>query len=552
MEHKLITGGHEFLPFARSCITKLKKLGLPYADQSYEVGGVSIKVRIEPGHEYIRIDGARGDVYMLVTIQTRSDVEGHVQVEPDENGADSIDAEETYTVTKCSMVFKLQTKDSGYMRAAGAELVYSGSTDFVHAYTLSGHNNPLIGGWNNRACTIKGSNKFGALSGISIYDKKLLMWHNYADREFNLVALPEDQVPEPEGIDPFEYWSYPVEFSTHTLDSSVKCYSTVKYGDCQFEYQRTSKLSATHTYGTNEQTVTTTTFTPDGPVTTYSTRYMLDGGGFRTVYETVSGDVLDVNYFIDYYAYPDEGTGPTYYEPCLEWGWSHPTFFEGGTPSWGVRSANSGTSECGDLTFKTVLEGCDAAADADGEKCRNFGYAFTELKDGLTWSRRSVGPRTQGWNYIWDHSVWQPTHMRGRSGKPTSAPIKFGAQAIAANVLVTPIRKNTNVDQNGQLLPDVAPDDRLGGPVFALVALDGTVYGEDRLILSDIRELANNAAAKRMLTGDIAFALFSEQGRDYFSLRPARAQTGDAFTVSFHVDIKHAFSQQVRFTARST
>ncbi len=57
MEHRLITGGYEYLPFARSCITKLKKLGLPYADQSFEVGGASIKVRVEPGHEYIRIEG---------------------------------------------------------------------------------------------------------------------------------------------------------------------------------------------------------------------------------------------------------------------------------------------------------------------------------------------------------------------------------------------------------------------------------------------------------------------------------------------------------------
>ncbi len=62
MEHRLITGGHEYLPFARSCITKLKRLGLPYASQSFEIGGASIKVRIEPGHEYIRIEG--GVIYM--------------------------------------------------------------------------------------------------------------------------------------------------------------------------------------------------------------------------------------------------------------------------------------------------------------------------------------------------------------------------------------------------------------------------------------------------------------------------------------------------------
>jgi len=57
MEHRLITGGEEYLPFARSCVAKLKKLGLPYADQSFEVNGASIKVRIQPGHEYIRIEG---------------------------------------------------------------------------------------------------------------------------------------------------------------------------------------------------------------------------------------------------------------------------------------------------------------------------------------------------------------------------------------------------------------------------------------------------------------------------------------------------------------
>lgn len=48
------------MPFAESCITKLKKLGLPYANQSFDVEGCSIKVRIEPGHEYISIGG--GDV----------------------------------------------------------------------------------------------------------------------------------------------------------------------------------------------------------------------------------------------------------------------------------------------------------------------------------------------------------------------------------------------------------------------------------------------------------------------------------------------------------
>jgi len=63
VEHRLVQGGESFLPFARCCVAKLKRLGLPYADQSYEVDGVSIKVRIQPGHEYIRLEaGGKLDI----------------------------------------------------------------------------------------------------------------------------------------------------------------------------------------------------------------------------------------------------------------------------------------------------------------------------------------------------------------------------------------------------------------------------------------------------------------------------------------------------------
>ena len=57
MEHRLITGGFEYLPFARSCIQKLKNTGLTYASQTYEIDGVNINVRIANGQEFIRIDG---------------------------------------------------------------------------------------------------------------------------------------------------------------------------------------------------------------------------------------------------------------------------------------------------------------------------------------------------------------------------------------------------------------------------------------------------------------------------------------------------------------
>lgn len=57
MEHRLILGGESYLPFARSRVKALKATGLSYASQQYEVDGVSIKVSIAPGHEFINIDG---------------------------------------------------------------------------------------------------------------------------------------------------------------------------------------------------------------------------------------------------------------------------------------------------------------------------------------------------------------------------------------------------------------------------------------------------------------------------------------------------------------
>lgn len=56
MEHRLITGGEVYLPFARSRVKALQATGLAYASQSYEIDGVSINVRIEPGQAFIRIN----------------------------------------------------------------------------------------------------------------------------------------------------------------------------------------------------------------------------------------------------------------------------------------------------------------------------------------------------------------------------------------------------------------------------------------------------------------------------------------------------------------
>ena len=57
MEHKLIQGGEQFLPFARSRIKALRATGLKHASQKFEIDGVSIRVRIAGEHEYIELVG---------------------------------------------------------------------------------------------------------------------------------------------------------------------------------------------------------------------------------------------------------------------------------------------------------------------------------------------------------------------------------------------------------------------------------------------------------------------------------------------------------------
>lgn len=59
MEHKLVLGGEQYLPFARSRVKALRATGLTYASQQYEIDGVSIKVRIAGKDSFIRLEGSQ-------------------------------------------------------------------------------------------------------------------------------------------------------------------------------------------------------------------------------------------------------------------------------------------------------------------------------------------------------------------------------------------------------------------------------------------------------------------------------------------------------------
>ena len=58
MEHRLIQGGEQYLPFARSRIKALRATGLKYATQRFIMpGGELVRVQITGEHEYIEISG---------------------------------------------------------------------------------------------------------------------------------------------------------------------------------------------------------------------------------------------------------------------------------------------------------------------------------------------------------------------------------------------------------------------------------------------------------------------------------------------------------------
>lgn len=56
MEHLIISGGEQYLPFARSRIKALRALGRPFASQKFEIEGCSVHVRIEGAHEFITLN----------------------------------------------------------------------------------------------------------------------------------------------------------------------------------------------------------------------------------------------------------------------------------------------------------------------------------------------------------------------------------------------------------------------------------------------------------------------------------------------------------------
>ena len=78
MRHRLVAPGCEWLvPFAETRIKVLLGLGSPYADQSFEVNGYTIRVQVTPGHEYIRIEGGERGYIVLPAVGINTPTDGN-------------------------------------------------------------------------------------------------------------------------------------------------------------------------------------------------------------------------------------------------------------------------------------------------------------------------------------------------------------------------------------------------------------------------------------------------------------------------------------------
>ena len=142
MEHRIILGGEQYLPFARNCVAKLKKLGLKYASQTFKVDGVTISVEITPGHDYIRLEGGEFPLYQFFTTGARTQTKSSFG-EVTRGYALSVKLDKktkTLKATATGSTLERSTDNPPKWKFAANPLAISSFLDFQIAFQVSGLN----------------------------------------------------------------------------------------------------------------------------------------------------------------------------------------------------------------------------------------------------------------------------------------------------------------------------------------------------------------------------------------------------------------------------
>lgn len=235
MEHKLISGGEQYLPFARSRIKALRAAGLEYASQQFEIGGSSVKVRIEPGHEYISLSGGQF-VWVLIAVEERYTPHASGLYFGDSNIAVSQHPDSmTRTLTRESMLLrfdpdlkkaKLYHSGEGVVNASitsSAGTVTSATADFSpYLNTVAGFA-PL----GAEAILLKLADNLKApvfttlnpSSGFPVFNRSMHSRLTYGDANHDFVGGVDEGVPFGEYVPwaPVSFKSGSAEFSVFSL-----------------------------------------------------------------------------------------------------------------------------------------------------------------------------------------------------------------------------------------------------------------------------------------------------------------------------------------------
>jgi len=180
VEHKLIKGGEQYLPFARSRIKALRALGLAHASQKFLMPDGMVRVSISGEQDYINLEGGGGPMWVLVTAMVRPGAFAAVS--------------EIHT-----RLYQMPLS----LKAKSAVQRYVGSTvKTVETTTAYGTDNPPDPPDNQYVSSVvdfdTDSGALGAISGAAPYKGKALLWANRWT--LNLTRTQVDNVVTAEDI----------------------------------------------------------------------------------------------------------------------------------------------------------------------------------------------------------------------------------------------------------------------------------------------------------------------------------------------------------------
>lgn len=181
----------KYLPFARSRLDALRMAGIEFASQSFDVGGVTVRVSKKGDQEYISISGDMGRIWIrLRVVEQVTDPHGVTALFMDD--ALPLYFTDPYAymcavdVTAKSVCAIYCLSEKTPEKASSARRIHAGSTSTRYYRKLKATDGPNF--HYSETATIP-SEEFGDVSGMFPYDRKVLLWRN-GRSAYSTVYIP--------------------------------------------------------------------------------------------------------------------------------------------------------------------------------------------------------------------------------------------------------------------------------------------------------------------------------------------------------------------------